>query len=110
VITEKTTTIEKEKLLSDYEDSLASYKSQFHAYKTWLDEDSRAGSILTASMEDRFAADIVEFEWTHQMLSFLFQKYKSTGQSTYLIAIHQEQLLRQDDTIVDGLFDQLSVV
>jgi hypothetical protein len=31
VITEKTTTIEKEKLLTNYEDCLASYKSQFHA-------------------------------------------------------------------------------
>jgi hypothetical protein len=46
VITEKTTVVENEKLLSDYE-------SQFHAYGTWLDEDARAGSVLTASMEDR---------------------------------------------------------
>jgi hypothetical protein len=46
VITEKTTAVENEKLLSDYE-------SQFHAYGTWLDEDARAGSVLTASMEDR---------------------------------------------------------
>jgi hypothetical protein len=37
VITEKTTTAKKEKLLTDYEDCLASYKSQFHTYKTWLD-------------------------------------------------------------------------
>jgi hypothetical protein len=34
---------------------------------TWLDEDARAGSILTASIEDRFAADIMDFERTHQM-------------------------------------------
>jgi hypothetical protein len=34
VITEKTTAVEKEKLLADYEDRLASYESQFHAYKT----------------------------------------------------------------------------
>jgi hypothetical protein len=45
-------------------------------------------------MEDHFAADIVEFEWTHQMWSFLRQKYESIGQSTYLAAIRQEQLLR----------------
>jgi hypothetical protein len=68
VISEKTTTAE-EKLLTDYEDRLASYESQFHAYKTWLDEDARAGSVLTASMEDRFAADIVDFKRTHQMWS-----------------------------------------
>jgi hypothetical protein len=90
VISEKTTTVEKEKLLANYEDCLASYESQFHAYMTWLDEDAHADSVLTASMEDRFAADIVEFERTHQMWYFLHQKYESTRQSTYLAAIHQE--------------------
>jgi hypothetical protein len=30
-------------------------------------------------MEDRFATDIVEFERTHQMWSFLHQKFVSTG-------------------------------
>jgi hypothetical protein len=67
VISEKTTTAEKEKLLANYEDRLASYESQFHVYMTWLDEDARAGSVLTASMEDCFTADIVNFERTHQM-------------------------------------------
>jgi hypothetical protein len=94
VISEKTTAAEKEQLLADYEDRLASYESQFHEHRTWLDEDARASSVLTVSMEDRFAADIVNFEWTHQMWSFLCQKYESTGQSTYLAAIRQEQLLR----------------
>jgi hypothetical protein len=65
VISEKTTTAEKERLLADYEDRLTSYESQFHAYKTWLDEDVRAGSVLTASMEDRFAVDIMDFERTY---------------------------------------------
>jgi hypothetical protein len=41
---------------------MTSYESQFHAYRTWLDEDARAGSVLTTSMENYFAADIVEFE------------------------------------------------
>jgi hypothetical protein len=63
-------------------------------YRTWLDEDAHAGLVLTASMEDRLAADIMDFERTHQMWSFLHQKYESTGQSTYPAAIHQEQLLR----------------
>jgi hypothetical protein len=49
---------------------------------------------MTTSIEDRFAADIVEFERTHQMWYFLRQKYESTGQSTYLATIRQEQLLR----------------
>jgi hypothetical protein len=93
MISEKTTAAEKERLLADYEDRLASYESQFHAYRTWLDEDARAGSVLTASMEDRFVADIMDFEQTHQMWSFLHQTYESTGQSTYLAAIRQEQLL-----------------
>jgi hypothetical protein len=61
-------------------------------------------------MEDHFAADIVDFEQTHQMWSFLRQKYQSTGQSTYLAAIYQEQLLHQGDTTVEHFFDQLSVV
>jgi hypothetical protein len=101
---------EKEWLLADYKDRLASYESQFHTYMTWLDEDARAGSVLTASMENHFAADIMDFERTHQMWSFLRQKYESTGQSTYLVVIHQEQLLRQGDSTVKDLFDQLSIV
>jgi hypothetical protein len=52
VISEKTTVVEKERLIADYDDRLASYESQFHSYRTWLDEDARAGSILTSSMED----------------------------------------------------------
>jgi hypothetical protein len=67
VISEKTTAVEKEKLIADYDDRLASYESQFRPYRTWLYEDARVGSVLTASMEDRFAADIVDFEQTHQM-------------------------------------------
>jgi hypothetical protein len=110
MITEKTTVTEKEKLFADYEDRLASYESQFHTYKTWLDEDARAGLDLTASMEDRFAANIMEFQQTHQTWSFLHQKYESTRQSTYLAAICQEKLLRQGDTTVEDFIDQLSVV
>jgi hypothetical protein len=71
VISEKTTAAEKERLIVDYDDRMASYESQFRAYKTWLDEDARTGLVLTASMEDRFAADIVDFERAHQMWSFL---------------------------------------
>jgi hypothetical protein len=105
VISEKTTAAEKERLLADYEDRLASYESQFHTYRTWLDEDARAGSVLTASMEDCFAADIMDFERTHQMWSFLRQKYESTGQSTYLAAIRQKQLLHQGDSTIEDFFD-----
>jgi hypothetical protein len=71
VITEKTTATEEEVLITDYDDRLASYESQFRAYQTWLDEDARAGSVLAASMEDRFSADIVAFERAHQMWTFL---------------------------------------
>jgi hypothetical protein len=52
----------------------------------------------------------MDFEQTHQMWSFLHQKYESIGQSTYLAAICHEQLLRQGDITVDDFFDQLSVV
>jgi hypothetical protein len=78
VILEKTTAIEKERFIADYDDRLASYVSQFRAYRTWLDEDARADSVLTASMKDHFTTDIVDFEQTHQMWSFLCQKYEST--------------------------------
>jgi hypothetical protein len=54
VITKNTTTVEK-KLFSYYEDRMTSYESQFHAYRTWLDEDAQAGLVLTTSMEDYFA-------------------------------------------------------
>jgi hypothetical protein len=74
MITEKTTSIKKEKFLTDYEDPLFSYESQFYAYRTWLDKDARVGSVLTASMEDHFAVDIVELR-THQMWYFFHQKY-----------------------------------
>jgi hypothetical protein len=110
MISKKTTAAEKERLLVGYEDRLASYESQFHAYMTWLDEDARVGSVLTACMEDHFVADIMDFEQTHQMWSFLRPKYESTGQSTYLAAICQEQLFHQGDSTVEDFFDQLSVV
>jgi hypothetical protein len=105
VISEKTTAAKKEKLLADYEDHLASYESQFQVYMTWLDENAHAGSVLIGSMEDHFAADIVDFERTHHMWSFLRQKYESIGQSTYIVAIRKEQLLRQGDTTVEDFFD-----
>jgi hypothetical protein len=65
VISEKTTAAKKEWLFADYEDRLASYESQFHTYRTCLDEDAYAGSVPTASMDDHFAADIMNFERTH---------------------------------------------
>jgi hypothetical protein len=67
VILEKTTAAEKERLIADYDDYLTSCESQFSAYRTWLDEDARAGSVLMASMEDQFSADIVELERSHRM-------------------------------------------
>jgi hypothetical protein len=48
-------------------------------------------------MDDHFAADIMNFKRTHQMWYFLHHKYEFTGQSTYVAAIRQEQLLRQGD-------------
>jgi hypothetical protein len=93
VISEKTTAAKKDMLIADYEDHLASYESQYSAYRTWLDEDAQAGSVLVASMEDQFFANIVELERSHQMLTFLCSCYEPTGQYTFLAAIHQEQLL-----------------
>jgi hypothetical protein len=65
MISEKTTAIEKEMLITDYDDRLTLYESQYSTYWTWLDEDARVGSILVASIEDQFSADIVELERSH---------------------------------------------
>ena len=62
---------DKPKLLTDFDDPMASYESQFSAYKLWLNEDAPVGSILAASVEDRFDAEIVHFDWSHQMWSSL---------------------------------------
>jgi hypothetical protein len=110
VISEKITVAEKETLIADYDDRLASYESQFRAYRTWLDEDARTGLVVVASMEDQFSTDIVELERSHQMWAFLHTRYETIGQSTFLAAIRQEQLLHQGDNTVDAFFNQLSVV
>jgi hypothetical protein len=87
---EKTMTAEKEMLIVDYDDRMSSYESQYSDYKTWLDEDAWAGSVLVASMEDQFFTEIVELEWAHQIWTFLRSRYEPTGQSTFLAAIRQE--------------------
>jgi hypothetical protein len=78
MISEKTTVAEKERLNADYDDHLPLYESQFCAYRTWVDEDARAGSVLVASMEDQFYANIVELERSHQMWTFLHSHYEPT--------------------------------
>jgi hypothetical protein len=71
VISDKVTPEAKEQLLAYYDDQMASYEAQYSAYWIWLDEDARAGSILTASMEDRFAAEVIECDSSHQMWTLL---------------------------------------
>jgi hypothetical protein len=60
MISNKVTPKTKEQLLADYDGHLASYEAQYNAYRIWMDEDARAGTILTANMEDRFAAKVIE--------------------------------------------------
>jgi hypothetical protein len=102
VISEKTTAAEKEVLIVDYDDCMSSYESQFHAYMTWLDEDAAASLVLVASMEDRFSADIVELEQSHQMWTFLRSRYEPTGQSTFLtlVEVHNEETCLQDAALL----------
>jgi hypothetical protein len=52
----------------------------------------------------------MELERSHQMWIFIQNRYESTGQSTFLAALHQGQLLCQGDDTVDVFFDQLSAV
>jgi hypothetical protein len=61
-------------------------------------------------MEDQFSANIVKFEQTRQMWTFLHSRYEPTRQSTFLAAICQEQLLHQGNDTVDTFFDQLSAI
>jgi len=61
---------DKKKLRDEYNDDMASYMSQFAAYRTWLDEDARAGAVLTASMEEHLTANIVELDYASQMWVF----------------------------------------
>ena len=65
-------------MLDDYDASMESYMSQFAAYRTWLDEDARAGAVLAASMEEQISVDIVGFEHAHQMWAFLHERYDPT--------------------------------
>jgi hypothetical protein len=67
---EKTIVVENERLIAYYDDRLTSYESQFHAYRTWLDEDALSS-----------------------MWIFLHSRYEPIGQSTFLATIYQEQLL-----------------
>jgi len=110
IISDKATDAEKTKLLDEYDASMESYASQFAAYRTWLDEDARAGAVLAASMEEHLSADIVGFDHAHQMWAFLRERYEPTGQCTYIAALRQEQLLCQGDSTVDDFYTQMSAV
>ncbi|WVZ93221.1 hypothetical protein U9M48_039219 [Paspalum notatum var. saurae] len=110
VVPEKASDDEKQKLLDDFAALEKSYEAQFSAYRLWLDEDARAGSIVVASMQDQFAEKIVDFEWSHQMWFFLRNRYEPTSQSTYFAAIRREQLICHGDLTVDELYTQLSAV
>jgi hypothetical protein len=69
---------------------------------TWLDKDVRVSVILASSMEGRLVANIVEFEFEHQMSPFLHDRYEPTSRSTYLATIRREQVLWQRDVCVFG--------
>ncbi|WVZ56049.1 hypothetical protein U9M48_006635 [Paspalum notatum var. saurae] len=109
-IPDQATDEDKKKLQDDFAALEKSYEAQFSAYRLWLDEDARAGSILAASMEHQFAAEIVDFDRSHQMWSFLRDRYEPSGHSAYFAAIRQEQLLSHGDLSVDELYTQLSAI
>lgn len=52
-----------------------------------MDKDVRVSVILASSMEGRLVANIVEFEFEHQMSPFLHDRYEPTSRSTYLATI-----------------------
>lgn len=83
--------------------------TQFSAYRTWLDQDAHVSAILASNMEDYPIVGIVE-QFAHQMQAFLHDRYEPTSQSTYVVAICQEQLLRQGDYIVNEFFNQMYAI
>jgi hypothetical protein len=110
VIPPGTSEDEQKKLREVYDDDMASYMSHFRAYRTWLDEDARAGAVLVASMEKHLAGEVIRLNHAAQMWTFLRQHYEPSGQSTYIDALRQEQLLQQGDSSVEDFFRQLSAV
>jgi hypothetical protein len=92
VIPPGTSEDERKKLREAYDDDMASYMSHFRAYRTWLDEDARARAILVASMEKHLAEEVIWLDYAAQMWAFLRQHYEPSGQSTYIVALCQEQL------------------
>ncbi|WVZ90217.1 LOW QUALITY PROTEIN: hypothetical protein U9M48_036539 [Paspalum notatum var. saurae] len=101
-VPKKATDEAKDKLLAEYDDLVKSYESQFSAYSAWMDEDARAGSILIASMEDEFVAEIADFERCHQIIR--------CGLFFVITTSPLEQLIRHGDLTVDELYTQLSAV
>jgi hypothetical protein len=104
VIPPRTSEDEQKKLREAYDDDMTSYMSHFRAYRTWLDEDARAGAVLVASMEKHLAGEVIRFDAAAQMWAFLRQHYEPSGQSTYIAVLHQEQLLQQGDSSVEDFF------
>lgn len=105
-ISEKAADHVKTKLLDEYNASMESHVSLFAAYRSWLDEDARKWWHISASMvmEEPLLADIVNFDHAYQMWAFLGKRYEPTGQSAYIAAVHQEQLLGQGDSTVDDFY------
>jgi hypothetical protein len=100
----------KKKLLDDFEMRWHHITlSLLHTGLGWMHEDARGSAVLAASMES-LSAEIVAFDFAHQMWAFLRQRYEPTGQSMYIAALRQEQLLRQGDSTVEEFFAQMSAV
>jgi hypothetical protein len=93
VIPPRTSEDNQKKSHEAYGDDMASYMSHFQAYRTWLDEDARAGAVLVASMEKYVAGEVIRLDHAAQMWAFLRQHYEPTSQSTYIVTLRQEQLL-----------------
>lgn len=52
MIPEKTTNKKREELLTDYDNHMSSYDSQFSVSRTWFDENAQVDAIFASSMED----------------------------------------------------------
>lgn len=66
-------------LLDNYDACLAAYDSEYAAYRTWIDEDAAAATILIVTIEDHLSANIVDFEYTPHMWTFLREWYEITN-------------------------------
>ncbi|CAM8997492.1 unnamed protein product [Rhodiola kirilowii] len=100
----------KQKASAEFDDAMESFHNQYTTFRTWMDEDARASSIIVASMEVSLSSDIVCLESAQLMWAHLQERYAPTGDSLFLSVVHREQSLQQGNATIDEFYDQMSAI